>query len=131
MTLGLSTPVSAATDPPASTADAKLEAFFRRYLDEYFEQQPSQATTRWATIGLTTGSKTFPRSLGQSGRSEHAGALADLPKEVEYAQLSRPGQVDFEILQHDLERTLWHEENTRPFEEDTRIYSEYINGSAA
>jgi uncharacterized protein (DUF885 family) len=132
MTLGFSAPVTAATDstdPTASAAaDAKLEAFFRRYLDEYFEQQPSQATT--------LGDHRFDDRLEDLSAASRAKwkertrkALADLPKEVEYAQLSRPGQVDFEILQHDLERSLWHDENTRPFEEDPRIYSEYINGS--
>ena len=56
-------------------------------------------------------------------------ALADLPREVDYARLSRAGQVDFEIFQHDLEKSLWLNENTRPFEEDPRTYTDYINGS--
>ena len=44
-------------------------------------------------------------------------------------KLSRAGQIDFEILQQDLERRLWLAENTRPFESDPRIYSSYINDS--
>ena len=39
MVLGLVTYASAATE-----ADAKLDKFFRRYLDQYFQQQPSEAT---------------------------------------------------------------------------------------
>ena len=58
-----------------------------------------------------------PAGLGRSAR------------EVDYARLSRAGQVDFEIFQHDLEKTLWLNENTRPFEEDPRMYTDYINGS--
>ena len=56
-------------------------------------------------------------------------ALADLPREVDYARLSRAGQVDFEIFKHELEKALWLNENTRPFEEDPRTYTDYINGS--
>ncbi len=55
--------------------------------------------------------------------------MADLPREVEYARLSRAGQVDYEIFRHELEKSLWLNENTRPFEEDPRTYTGYINGS--
>jgi hypothetical protein len=48
---------------------------------------------------------------------------------VPYRKLSRAGQIDFEILQRDLERRLWLAENTRPFESDPRIYNSYINDS--
>jgi uncharacterized protein (DUF885 family) len=55
--------------------------------------------------------------------------LDDLPREIDYARLSRAGQVDFEIFRHELEKTLWLNENTRPFEEDPRKYTDYVNGS--
>src|SRR6266436_649760 len=55
--------------------------------------------------------------------------LDELPKAVDYQKLSRPGQIDFEILQHELTKSIWVEENTRPFEEDPRVYNEYINDS--
>ena len=123
MVLGLTTSTSAAT-----LEDAKLEAFFRRYLDEYFQQQPSDAT------GL--GDHRFDAQLEDLSAGSRAKwiqrmqrALADLPGEVDCARLSRAGQVDFEIFKHELEKALWLNENTRPFEEDPRTYTNYINSS--
>ena len=55
--------------------------------------------------------------------------LADLPKQVDLARLSRPSQIDYEIFRHNLQRTLWLAKNTRPFEEDPRVYNTYISDS--
>src|SRR5207302_10092611 len=52
-----------------------------------------------------------------------------LPKRINYSKLSRPGQIDFEIWQQSLKKDLWLAENTRPFEEDPRIYNDYITES--
>ena len=123
MTTGLATSVSAAT-----LEDAKLDVAFRRYLDESFQQQPSEATA--------LGDHRFDDKLEDLSAQSRAKwierarrALAGLPGEVDYARLSRAGQVDFEIFEHDLERILWLNDNTRPFEEDPRTYTDYINGS--
>ncbi len=112
----------------ASTEDARLDAFFRRYLDKVFQQQPSEATT--------LGDHRFDAKLEDLSAPSRARwierirrALADLPREVDYIRLSRAGQVDFEIFKHSLEKSLWLHENTRPFEEDPRTYTDYINGS--
>ena len=123
MVLGFVTSASAATD-----ADAKLDAFFRSYLDLFFQQQPSSATA--------LGDHRFDAKLEDLSAASRAKwsqrtrrTLADLPRAVDYARLSRAGQVDYEILKHELEKTLWLDENTRPFEEDPRTYTDYINGS--
>ena len=129
MVLGFSTSALAATESSAATReDAKLEAFFRRYLDEYFQQQPSDAT------GL--GDHRFDAKLEDISPESRAKwtertrrALTDLPGHFDYARLSRAGQVDYEIFKHELEKSLWLNENTRPFEEDPRTYTNYINGS--
>src|SRR5690606_16142161 len=55
--------------------------------------------------------------------------LRRLPREVPFPELSRDGQIDFEILRGELTRRLWLAENTRPFEEDPRVYNSYINDS--
>ena len=55
--------------------------------------------------------------------------LQKLPKKVDYAKLSRDGQIDFDIFKQELTRTIWLAENTRPFEEDPRTYNGYINDS--
>jgi uncharacterized protein (DUF885 family) len=129
MTSGLAASASASAATGSTVAaDARLEAFFRRYLDQFFEQQPSQATA--------LGDHRFDDRLEDLSASSRAKwiertrqTLADLPKEVAYAQLSRAGQVDFEIFKHDLVTALWLHENTRTYEEDPRIYTECINGS--
>src|SRR5262249_18447005 len=51
------------------------------------------------------------------------------PKRINYQRLTRAGQIDFEIWRHHLKRELWLSENTRPFENDPRIYNEYISDS--
>jgi len=121
--MGLATAASAATPE-----DGKLDAFFHRYLDEWFEQQPSNATV--------LGDHRFDARLEDLSAESRAKwnqrtrrALADLPHAIDYSRLSRAGQVDFEIFKHELEKTLWLDENTRPFEEDPRTYTDYINGS--
>ena len=67
------------SSPAASAEDAKLEAFFRRYLDEYFQQQPSEATAlgdhrfdaRLEDLSVESRTKWDQRMRG---------ALADLPR---------------------------------------------------
>ena len=49
--------------------------------------------------------------------------------QVDYRKLSRSSQIDFEILKHHLTREIWLAENTRPFEEDPRVYNEYLSDS--
>ncbi len=123
MASALSASACAATDE-----DAKLAAFYRQYLDVTFMQRPSEATM--------LGDHRFDDKLDDLSAAARAKwmdrihiALAELPREVDYAKLSRPGQVDFEIFRHELEKSIWLHENTKPFEHDPRIYSEYINGS--
>jgi hypothetical protein len=52
-----------------------------------------------------------------------------LPKAVDFPRLTRGGQIDFEIFRHDLETTLWLADNSRPFEDDPRVYGGYISDS--
>src|SRR5438445_4493127 len=112
----------------AQDADAKLDQFFKDYLDEHFRQQPLEATQ--------LGDHRFDRLLddvtprAREGWLAHARqTLQKLPKKVDYAKLSRDGQIDFDIFKQELTRTIWLAENTRPFEEDPRTYNGYINDS--
>jgi uncharacterized protein (DUF885 family) len=106
--------------------DAKLNAFYKNYLDEHFRQQPMDAT------GL--GDHRFDGLLDDISPQARDGWLAfarqtlkELPSQVNYTRLSRDGQIDFEIFQHGLETDIWLTENTHPFEEDPRTYGNYIN----
>ncbi len=108
--------------------DDRLTEFFKAFLEEEFRQRPLEATR--------LGDHRFDHLLDDVSPTARAGwvariapTLADLPKKVDYAKLTRSGQIDFEILKHDLTRTLWLHDNTRPFEDDPRVYNEYISDS--
>ena len=90
----------------AQAADTKLAAFFRGYLDERFRLEPLAATQ--------LGEHRFDDRLedvsaeARAGWTAHARAtLQTLPQAVDFARLSRAGQIDFEIFRHDLETGLW------------------------
>jgi len=112
----------------ADTEDAKLAAFFRAYLDKEFAARPLEATR--------AGDHRFDHLLDDvspkaraAGKERTKTALAELPKRVEKAKLSRDGQIDYEILEHTLNYALWQEDNTRRFEQDPRAYNDYISES--
>jgi uncharacterized protein (DUF885 family) len=114
--------------PAIEDEDTKLTAFFKEYLEELFRQQPLEATR--------LGDHRFDHLLDDLSPKARAAwvdgarkTLAELPRRVDYRKLTRSGQIDFEILQHHLTRTLWLAENLHPFEEDPRVYNEYIGDS--
>src|ERR1051326_3746114 len=106
--------------------DAKLESFFKGYLDKSFGLQPLQ--------GTELGDHRFDaqlEDLSPAGRAHWLqltrATLGSLPKQIDYRKLSRGSQIDFEILEHALKADEWLTENFHPFVEDTRIYNGYIN----
>ncbi len=120
--------VIAAPATAAETEDARLAAFFKGYLEELFRRRPFTATR--------LGDHRFDNLLDDLSAEARTGwlelarkTLQDLPRNVDYARLTRAGQIDYEIFAHDLTRTVWLAENTHPFEEDPRVYNEYISDS--
>jgi uncharacterized protein (DUF885 family) len=117
--------------PPAlaqASEDAKLNSFFTTYLDEHFRRQPLEATE--------LGDHRFDNLLDDISPSARDGWLAfarktlqELPSQVDYHRLTRDGQIDFEIFQHELQTEIWLSQNTHPFAEDPRTYGAYINDS--
>jgi uncharacterized protein (DUF885 family) len=112
----------------AESADERLTAFFKAYLEEAFRRRPLEATR--------LGDHRFDHLLDDISAKARAGwadhyrqTLAELPKKIDYAKLSRPAQVDYEIFKHHLTTALWLAENTRPFETDPRIYNDYLGDS--
>jgi uncharacterized protein (DUF885 family) len=112
----------------AAEDDVKFDQFFRNYLEQEFQLRPFAATQ--------LGDHRFDHlldDLSPEGRQKHLdhilSTLRDLKKQVDYKNLSRPSQIDFEILKHDLETTLWLDQNTRPYETNPRLYNEYISDS--
>ena len=112
----------------AATEDEKLEELFRQHLEEHFQLRPFDATR--------LGDHRFDHlldDLSPEARKKQLEldktTLRKLSRVIEYKQLTRNGQIDYEILKHDLETGLWLEENTHPFETNPRLYNEYISDS--
>jgi len=112
----------------AQTADARLEQFFRQHLDAWFKLRPVSASE--------LGDHRFDAQLDDltpTARSrwlEHTRkTLAELPQQVNRAELSRAGQIDFDIFEQELRKGLWLAENFDSFANDPRVYSGYISGN--
>jgi hypothetical protein len=125
---GILTLASVSLPSLAQNADTKLDAFFRAYLEETFRQRPMEATE--------LGDHRFDSQLDDISPAARdrwhdrmRQELAALPKAVKYSELSRDGQIDYEIFRDDLVRDLWLAKNTHPFEEDPRTYGGYLNDS--
>jgi len=108
--------------------DRRLDEFFGAYLDRWFAVRPLDATR--------LGDHRFDQrldDLSPGARGQWIGltreTLDALPEQADYRALTRSGQIDFEILRHELVKSLWLAENTRPYEDDPRIYNEYISDS--
>src|SRR5216117_1775496 len=128
LTTALCTLLTGLGPAQAQEAEIRLNALFKDYLDEHFRQQPLEATQ--------LGEHRFDHLLDDVTPRAREGWLAhtrqtlqELPKKIDYAKLSRAGQIDFDIFKKELTRTIWLAENTRPFEEDPRTYNGYINDS--
>lgn len=112
----------------AETERDRLKAFFENYLEEEFRHRPLLATR--------LGDHRFDDRLDDlSPRARNASverartALRDLEQQIDPKKLDRSSQIDFEIFRHHLTRNLWLAENTRVWEEDPRVYNEYISDS--
>jgi len=112
--------------PSPNNEDAKLAAFFKSYLDAEFRRHPAAATR--------AGEHRYDDRLDDLSPAAQAAdvkamrdALADLPKQVDYAKLTRAGQIDFEILAHGLNYGLWKAENDNQYENNPLMYNECIS----
>ncbi len=125
ISIGIFTTLSAFGQP---SEDQKLDGLFNDYLEKHFQQQPLDATGQ--------GDHRWDNQLDDISPSARAGwltlaqaTLAALPRQVDYAKLSRDGQIDFEIFQHQLTTEIWETKTFHPFEEDPRTYGAYISDS--
>ena len=108
--------------------DQQFQLFFEQYHEEELRSRPVHASRM--------GDHRFDdqiEDLSAEARTDRLASrkrtLARLETEIPYDQLSRASQIDYEVFRHDLREGIWLEENLRPFEEDPRIYNEYLTGS--
>ena len=113
---------------PAQDMDQKLNAFFRDYLETEFRDQPLEAT-RLGDHRFDSRLDDLSHAAIEARRVRAGETLAALPQRIEYAQLSRNSQIDYEIFRQDLTRSIWLAENLHPYEEDPRVYGGYISDS--
>lgn len=121
----LAAPLCAAAE---ATEDAKLEAFFRQYLDTVFRLRPVEAT-RLGDHRFDDQLEDLTPAAREAWVAHDRATLAALPQAVAYERLSPAGRIDFEILRHELTKALWLAENTRPYAEDPRVYNAYVSDS--
>lgn len=106
----------------AAEADAKLAEFFRNYLEADCQLSPMRASRLGdhrcdhLLDDVSAGARERRTELARR-------TLQELPRQVDFAGLSPAGQVDYQILRHNLETGLWLEELERPWETDPRIYT--------
>jgi hypothetical protein len=116
------------TSAMSQTPDQRLQSFFDDHLEACFALRPLDATL--------LGDHRFDDRLddisapAREGWLQHyRGQLLRLQSQIPYSELSRDGQIDFEILRDELQRNIWLMENTRPFEQDPRTYGAWISDS--
>jgi uncharacterized protein (DUF885 family) len=138
LTLGLMTGLLAPDSLSALEGeDAKLAAFFKKYLEEGFRLRPLEATRlgdhRFDALLEDVSPQARAAWLDHYHRTLH-----QLLAEIERQKLSRSGQIDFDIFKSHLDRIVWLAENTGSFpvgdstyrfDKDPRAFNDYINDS--
>lgn len=107
--------------------DTNFNTFFQDHLEERLRQSPVYASN--------LGDHRYDDQIddiSSAAREKQLNGLRQtlqkLESEFDYAELSRPSQIDFEIFKQDLEEELWLTENIRELENDPRSYNEYLSG---
>lgn len=108
--------------------DARLEKFFREFLERRFEMHPVTATQLGDHRFDHLLDDLSPEAL-ERDRQMTKKVLSELPRKIKYKDLTRAGQIDYEILEHELKSGLWMDENMRSEERDARLYNQYISDS--
>jgi uncharacterized protein (DUF885 family) len=129
--VGLALLALVAVTGPARAADVddeRLAKFFKDHLDEYAKTHPVEAG-RLGDYRYADRMNDLSPEARAADREATKKVVARLIKEIDPAKLSPDGKIDFEILKHDFETTLWLAENTKPFEQDPRVWNEYVTDS--
>ena len=95
----------------AAAVDSKLEAFFRRYLDERFALHPMEATQLGDHRADDKLDDLSPAALEKS-LAHLKQSRARLHKEIDRAKVTAAERIDYDIFDHELEASIWLRENT-------------------
>src|SRR5205823_6743753 len=85
----------------AEDEDAKLAAFFKTYLDEKFKLQPL-AASREGDHRFDDQLEDVSPDARKAWDEQTRKTLDKLGTEIDHKKLSRAGQIDYEILKHNL-----------------------------
>ncbi len=118
--------VTAAAAAPGE--DAALDAFFREHLEAGFRLRPSTATALGEHRFDDQLDDVSPAARDRWVQQTRA-TLEALPRRVDFTKLTRAGQIDYEILEHNLRRSLWLTEQFKPYVTDPRSYNGLISGT--
>jgi uncharacterized protein (DUF885 family) len=109
-------------------ADDALKSFFHDYLEAACRLEPTMAT-RLGDHRFDDQLDDLSAGARKLRLENDRAALADLSRKVSYQQLSRDGQIDYEIFRHHLQESIWLAETFHPFEDDPRVYGDYLTES--
>ena len=121
---------AAADEPraPTDTDDARLEAFFQDYLNEWFKRDPL-AATRLGEHGFDDRLDDLSPEARRENLEFRRRTLERLSREVAVDRLSAAAKVDHDILRRHLESWIWLNETFNPYRDDPRIYGDYVTES--
>jgi uncharacterized protein (DUF885 family) len=114
-----------ATANAQNAEDTKLADAFKRFLDEEFKHHPVDAT-RAGDHRFDDRLDDLSPKAREATRVRLKTAYDELPTKIDVQRLSRDGQIDLEIWRQYLQRELWLIANTNPYENDPRVYNDYI-----
>ena len=118
----------AQSTPQPDSEDAKLAQQFKQYLDAQFKLHPLQAT-RAGNHDYDDKLDDISPKARKAAIERIQAALDALPDKIDHKKLTRSGQIDFEIWQHELKKRMWRAANTDPYANDPRVYNTYITDS--
>jgi len=120
--------ITATTAMGQQTEEIKLETWFKTYIEQVMVDEP-MAATRLGDHRFDDRLEDLSPDARLMRLNRDKKALADLPQAVNYKSLKRVSQVDYEILSRYLESRIWLSENFKTFEEDPRVWGEYLTES--
>lgn len=108
--------------------DQVLDRVFREYLEQAFGLEPLMAT-RLGEHRYDDQLDDLSPAARQKRIQHDRENLARLRQRVDYSKLTRDGQIDLEIFEKHLIRSIWMAETFHPFEDDPRVYGDYLSES--